>query len=152
MNNKTKMTMVMAAAAVMCMGTCFARGHHGGPRGGYGPRVSHGPSHHHHHHYSTWGRGGRNFWPGFVGGFVGGMVSEAIVRPAPVVVSPAPVVVQQPVVVSQPVVAAPVVATPVYTTQSVWVEGRYIDQVQSNGTILRVWQPGHYEQRQVLVQ
>jgi len=149
MNNKMKITMVMAAAAVMCMGTCFARGH-GGPRGGFGPRVMHGPSHHH-HHYSAWGRGGRNFWPGFVGGVVGGIVSDAIVRPAPVVVSPAPVVVSQPVVVTQPVVA-PVVATPVYATQSVWVEGRYMDQVQPNGTVLRVWQPGHYEQRQVLVQ
>ena len=45
-----------------------------------------------------------------------------------------------------------VVTTPVYQTQNVWVEGRYVDQVQPNGTVLRVWQPGHYEQRQVLVQ
>ena len=48
-----------------------------------------------------------------------------------------------------PVVTAPVVSTPVYSTQNVWVEGRYVDQVQPNGTVLRVWQPGHYETRQV---
>ena len=60
----------------------------------------------------------------------------------PVVAAPAPVVVTTPAVVT----------TPVYQTQNVWVEGRYVDQVQPNGTVLRVWQPGHYEQRQVLVQ
>jgi len=27
----------------------------------------------------------------------------------------------------------------------VWVEGRYVDQVQANGSVVRVWQPGHYE-------
>ena len=69
-------------------------------------------------------------------------------RPASVVVQPAPVVVQQPVVVSQPVI----VQQPVYQTQNVWVEGRYVDTVQPNGTILRTWQPGHYEQRTIQVQ
>jgi hypothetical protein len=50
-------------------------------------------------------------------------------------------------------VTTPVVVTPqpVATVQSVWVEGRYVDQVQPNGTLLRVWQPGHYEQRTLVV-
>ena len=105
-------------------------GHHGG-----GFRPAPPPPVHHHHHGSAWGRGGSNFWPGFVGGVIGGALVDAVVSPAPVVVTPAPVVV------------AP---TPVVTTQNVWVEGRYIDQVQPNGTVLRVWQPGHYETRQVV--
>ena len=52
--------------------------------------------------------------------------------PAPVVVAP-----------------APVVTAGHYETrvQNVWVEGRYIDQATPNGTIVRVWQPGHYEQQ-----
>ena len=61
-------------------------------------------------------------------------------------------VVTTPTVVTQPVVVQPTVVTPVTQVQNVWVEGRYIDQVQANGTILRVWQPGHYEQRTVVVQ
>ena len=78
--------------------------------------------------------------------------------PAPVVVShttvsPAPVVVSQPVVVQPQVVTTPVVVSqPVVQTQNVWVEGRYVDQVQANGSVVRVWQPGHYEQRTVTVQ
>jgi hypothetical protein len=28
----------------------------------------------------------------------------------------------------------------------------HVDQVQANGTVIRVWQPGHYEQRTVQVQ
>jgi len=48
---------------------------------------------------------------------------------------------------------APVVVEGAVTTvQTVWVEGRYVDQVQPDGTIVRVWVPGHYEQRTVLVQ
>jgi hypothetical protein len=53
-----------------------------------------------------------------------------------------------PTVVTTPAV----VTTPVTTVQNVWVEGRYVDQVLSNGTVVRVWQPGHYEQRTVVVQ
>ena len=112
--------------------------------------------HHGYHHHGGWGRGGAHFWPGFVGGVIGGAVVEAIVgpRPAPVVVAaPAVVttpVVTQPVVVQQPVVTQPVIAQPVVQqsapqTQNVWVEGRYVDQQQSNGSVVRVWQPGHYE-------
>ncbi len=151
MNNINKI-LIVAVAAIACVGVANARPHGGGPRMGFhgGPPP---PHHHHHHHSSFWGRGGRHFWPGFVGGVVGGLVTDVVVGPSyyrsptivttPTVVTPAPVVVQQPVVV-QP--------TPTYVTQNVWVEGRYVDQVQANGTVIRVWQPGHYEQRQVLAQ
>ena len=151
-----KMTMVVALAAVMSCGVCLARPH-GGPGGFGGPRpaMHHGggfghrpppppPRHHHGHHGSAWGRGGRNFWPGFVGGIIGGVVADAVV-------SPAPVVVHTPVVTT-PVVTTPVVTTPAYVTQRVWVDGRYVNQVQPNGTVIRVWEPGHYEDRQVLMQ
>ena len=141
---KMKTTMVVALAAVMCTGMTYAKGHHGGGFGGprpmMGGRGGFRPApirhHHHHHHGSVWGRGGSNFWPGFVGGVIGGVLADAVVSPAPVVVT-------------TPVVTTPVVTAPVVTTQNVWVEGRYVDQVQPNGTVLRVWQPGHYETRQV---
>lgn len=141
---KMKTTMVVALAAVMCTGMTYAKGHHGGGFGGprpmMGGRGGFRPApirhHHHHHHGSVWGRGGSNFWPGFVGGVIGGVLADAVVSPAPVVVT-------------TPVVTTPVVTAPVVSTQNVWVEGRYVDQVQPNGTVLRVWQPGHYETRQV---
>ena len=156
-----KTTMVVALAAVMCTGMTYAKGHHGGGFGGprpmMGGRGGFRPAPiRHHHHGSVWGRGGSNFWPGFVGGVIGGVLADAVVSPAPVVVTTPVVttpVVTTPVVttpvVTTPVVTAPVVSTPVYSTQNVWVEGRYVDQVQPNGTVLRVWQPGHYETRQV---
>ena len=146
----------VAAAATLA----FARPH--GPGCGYRPP----PGPRHHSHGGWWGRGGCNFWPGFFGGVVGGALVRPVVSPAPVVVATPTVVttpvvaapvVTAPAVVTTPVVAAPVVATPVVTapvtqTQNVWVEGRYVDQVQPNGTVLRVWSPGHYEQRSVVVQ
>ena len=152
---KMKMTMVVAIAAVMCTGMTYARGPHGGGFGGPRPVTGHHGGFrpapiHHHHHGSVWGRGGSNFWPGFVGGVIGGALVDAVVSPAPVVVTPAPVVVTPTPVVTAPVVTTPVVTSPVVSTQNVWVEGRYVDQVQPNGTILRVWQPGHYETRQVV--
>ena len=119
-------------AAVLCAGVCMARPYHHGWHGG--------PHYYHHHHHSYWGHGGCHFWPGFVGGVVGGVIGSAIVPPyrETVVVQPAATVVTQPVVVQQPVVQP---------VQNVWVEGRYVDQVQANGSVVRVWQPGHYEQR-----
>lgn len=72
-----------------------------------------------------------------------------VAQPAPVVVPSAPVVVQQaaPTVVQQPVVVQQVAPPPVEPQRQVWVEGRYIDQAQPNGTTVRVWNPGHYEMR-----
>ncbi len=143
MNKKTIIT--LALATVIGAGTCFARpGNGGGHRPAPAPRHHAGghrpppPPRHHggHRGGSVWGRGGRNFLPGFIGGLVGSTVANTIVRSDPVVVTPAPVV----------VTPAPVTTTMVVTPQRVWVEGRYIDQIQPNGTIIRVWQPGHYVQ------
>lgn len=141
---------------VMLVATAAA-GAYARPHGGHG--FGHRPPPMHHHH-SFWGHGGSHFWPGFVGGVVGGALASrtvvtpapVVVAPSPVVVTPAPVVVTQPTVVTQPVVAQPVVAAPVTQVQNVWVEGQYVDQVQANGTVVRVWSPGHYEQRTVVVQ
>ena len=140
-----KKIVVMTAVAVAAMGA-FARPHMG--RG-----FHHAPPPMHHHH-SGWGRGGSHFWPGFVGSVIGGAIATTMVREAPVVVT-TPVVTTPVVttpVVTTPVVTQPVVAAPVTQVQNVWVEGRYVDQVQANGTVVRVWQPGHYEQRTVVVQ
>ena len=141
-----KKLMIAGAIALTVAFGAFARPHFGpGP----GPRFHHGP--YPRYHGGFWGRGGCNFWPGFVGGVVGSAVYDAVTYPryaSSVVVTPAPVVVPaQPVVVQQPVVMQqqPVV-------QSVWVEGRYVDQVQANGTVVRVWQPGHYVQSTTVVQ
>ncbi len=86
MNNKK--LILLATAVILATGTCFARPAHGGrpaPR-----RVPHHqiarpappprpmPRPHHgggrHHNDSFWGRGGRNFWPGFIGGLVGSIL------------------------------------------------------------------------------
>ena len=135
-----KLIIAFGMAALMA-GGAFAHGWHGGPRHCWGPR----PVYHHHYHGGYWGRGGCHFWPGFVGGVIGGAITRTIIDTSPtVVVQPTPTVVTQPVVVQQPVVTQPVV---VQQPQQVWVEGRYVDQVQANGSTVRVWQPGHYEQR-----
>ena len=113
---------------------------------------------HHHPHHHHHGGAGLAIGAGVLGA---GLLASAIydathprpyVAPAPVVVTPAPVVVapQPQVVVQTP---APVVTTGHYETrvQNVWVEGRYIDQQTPQGTIVRTWQPGHYEQQQTQV-
>ena len=148
---KKMMIMLGVSAIAVC---AFARPHggpgHGHGHGGPAPRhySHHPPSHHYHrsHHGCAWGRGGRNFWPGFVGGVVAGALVDGYIGPRVTET----VVVQQPVVTTTPVVvdATPVVASQT-VVQRVWVEGRYIDQIQPNGTVVRVWQPGHYEQRAV---
>ena len=147
MIKKTIVAVIVAMCAVMCMARPGP-----GP-GGFGPRP---PVHH--HHSSFWGRGGRNFWPGFVGGVVGSALYSGVYRSypstvvyssSPTVVTTTPIVTPMPVVVQQPVVVQP---QPVYTTQQVWVEGCWVNQVQANGAVVRVYQPGHYETRQVRVQ
>ena len=154
MNNKK--VIIAALIAVTSAGMCRARPGHGGHRHHHAP-VHHGHHHHHHHHHSGWGRGGRNFWPGFLGGVAAGIVADSVINRPTTVVTTTPVVVTPTVVTPAPVVVAqpaPVVVTPapVYQTQNVWVEGRYVDQVQANGTVVRTWVPGHYEQRTVQVQ
>ena len=134
---------VVFVMALVAASTLFARGPvHRGPI----PPPIHSSHHHHHHHHGSGGA----IAAGIVGGaLLGGLVASAVSTPAPAVVTPAPVVVQQPVVVQS---APVVVQQPVYQTQNVWVEGRYVDTVQPNGTVLRSWQPGHYEQRTIQVQ
>lgn len=142
--------MTLAFGVMLATGTMLAAPHGGrGPapmaprRPAPAPVVNHRPAPAPvHHHTSAWGRGGRNFWPGFVGGIIGGALTDVVVGPRVVTTS----------VVAAPVVATAVVATPVYTTQQFWVPGTYVDQIQPNGTVIRVWHPGHYETRQVLVQ
>ena len=142
---------IIAVAFAAISAGAFAMPHH---HGGWCHRP---PMHHWHHGYhghyhgGFWGRGGCHFWPGFIGGVVGGAIVSSVYDPAPVVVS-SPTIVQQPVVVQQPtVVQQPVsVQQPVAQTQNVWVEGRYVDQVQANGSVVRTWSPGHYETRTVV--
>lgn len=135
-----------------------------------GPRhYWHGGCHHHHHGWHA-----DDFWVGAGVGLVGGLVGAAVynavkpdpprvvVQPQPVVVQSQPIVVQQPVVVQQPAPVvvqqqpAPVVVQqqPVMvqqvappSVQTIWIPGRYVSQTQANGTVVQVWQPGHYEQR-----
>lgn len=143
-----KKAMIMLAVAAVAVGA-FARPHggpgFGGPRRGFVGHRMPPPRyyHHHHHHRSGWGTGGA-FLGGFVGGLIGGAVVDAYASPRyrteTVVVQQTPVITQTPVVVQQ----TPVVVQR-QTTAQVWVEGRYIDQVQANGTVVRIWQPGHYE-------
>ena len=157
-SEKERVIMNKKIAVIICVmataGALFAAPHHGGGRhrhGGYRPNVHH-RHHHHRPSHSSWGRGGRNFWPGFVGGIVGAAVARTVIDTTPTVITTPAVVtpaVVTPTVVS-PTVVAPVVTTPVVTPQQVWVEGRYVDSVV-NGTVVRVWQPGHYETQTITV-
>ena len=153
MNNNIKRFFVLTMALAVSLALSARPGPGGGPRGGFGgPRpMHHAPRpmpHHHHHHHRT----GVAIGAGILGA---GLVASAIydaTHPRPVIVESAPVVVTpavQPVVVTP----APVVTTGHYETrvQNVWVEGRYIDQATPQGTIVRTWQPGHYEQQSTQV-
>lgn len=155
-------TLAVSLVALLSASVCLARpggGHHSGgihrgggfhggsrhcaPRG-HVPHVRHGgwhhsppPRYHHHHRHHRYYGGG--YWPGFVGGVIGGAAIAPVIESETVVVTQ-PTVVEQPVIVQQPVVQQAA------ATQNVWVEGRYVDQLQADGTTTRVWQPGHYEQ------
>ena len=144
---------------------CFARpggGFHGGPHHGGGrsfgpgPRFHHAPPpvHHYHHSGSFWGRGGRNFWPGFVGGIVGGaVVSSPTVVTTPVVT--APVVITTPyyyggertVAVSPTIVqqynVTPTTYGTVTVTPSAAAPGHYEIRVDSWGNSATVWVPNN---------
>ncbi len=101
---KTILTLCAIAAIALTPTQSEARRHH--YHGGF--RGHHHYSHHHHH--SFWGRGGRHFWPGFVGGIVGGTLLRGYTTP----------IYTAPVVYSTPVVTTPTVQyvqqQPVYTT------------------------------------
>ena len=93
------------------------------------PRPSPAPRHSapQHPKHDAWGKSGRNFWPGFVGGIIG-----AAVAPTPPPPSPAAVI-------------APPAPPPPPGRVRVWVSGCYVDEVQPNGVVVRRWVPGHYE-------
>ena len=146
-----KKTVIMALVLMAALGA-FAKGHggpgghHGGPapvmRGGPGGGMRPGGGHHgtfrappppppaprhrHHHHHHHTGA----LLSGFVGGVVGGVLVDAI-TPSPVVVSTPAVVTPAPVGVGR--------------RETVWVAGRYVDEIRPDGSVIRVWQPGHYE-------
>lgn len=154
MNKNIKKFGVLALTVATSFALCARPGP--GPRGHHGPAPMHhrGPGPHggfgggpHHHHGA-----GLAIGAGLLGaGLVASAIHDAI-QPRPPVVESAPVVAPPPV---QPVVvaSAPVVATGHYETrvQNVWVEGRYVNQATPQGTIVRVWQPGHYEQQSTQV-
>ena len=159
MNTKLMMAVGAAALAIAAFGKPQG-GPPGGnpPPGGDAPRPIAKPAPVGHHkpappparpHGGGKDHSSREFWAGVAGGVVGGLAAGVVAPPprpvttvvtTPAVVAPAPVV----------VTPAPVVVTPAPVVQRVWVEGRYIDQVQPNGTVLRVWQPAHYESRTVV--
>lgn len=83
--------------------------------------IYHQPRHVHHwhsHHHNS-------ILPFTIGALTGYTVSQ-LITPQP-----------KTVVVQQPVVVAP-------TQTTVWEPAHYEDQIQSNGTIIRVWIPGRY--------
>ena len=150
-----KLITAIIIASMACGAQAF-HGHHGFHH--FGPHPIH-----HYHHCGGWEVAGAVVGAGIVGAALYSAVRPpvAVVQPAPVVVQPATtVVVQQPVqtVVQTIPAVQPATTTvvtqpmPVTTVQNVWVEGCYVDQVQANGVVTRVWRPGHYEQRTVTVQ
>ena len=117
----------------------------------HGPAPMHRPHYayhapvvhyHRHHNHSFWGRGGSNFWPGFIGGIIG----STIVNTTPIVQRP--VVVQQPVI-QQPVVVQPsvVVQQPVIQQPVLIPARRVISGYDSFGRPIYVDVPAHYEYR-----
>ena len=113
-------------AIVMTVGLCLSALGHPGPMPHPGPHRGPAPipapmPHHSHHHNSAWGRGGSNFWPGFVGGLIGSTIfsPSAVVAPPPPPPPPGP-----------------------YARQ-VWIEGHYETQIV-NGICTQVWVPGRW--------
>lgn len=95
------------------------------------PRIHHHPPVHHHRHVHRPHHHHSPIIP-IVSGVVGGMIANAIVNSTtPTVIDTTPVVVQ----------STPVVVRGVNT---VWQPGHYENQVQPNGTVIRVWVPGRY--------
>lgn len=117
---------MLIISCMACM--CFAKHmHRPMPRPIHKPHVVHhrpiyhSPKHihhkHRHHHHSI--------IPFTIGALTGYTVSQLMTP------QPKTVVVQQPIVVAA-------------TQTTVWEPGHYEDQIQPNGTILRVWIPGRY--------
>lgn len=126
-------------------------------------------------HYRSWRRGPRphhvyrsrwygGIWYDDLGYPYYGPSTMTIVRQPVVVLQPVivqePVVVQPPPVVQKPVAAVeppqladeaqtPPIATNAVPARQVWIEGRYVEETQVDGTVIRVYQPGHYEKAPV---
>lgn len=82
--NKTAIALGIALASI----ACYARPmppilhrpiHYRPPAAHHQPKLIHPPVHHH----STWGRGGRNFWPGFTAGVIGSLLVQPPPPPPP---------------------------------------------------------------------
>lgn len=83
---------------------------------------------------------------------IGGLVVNSITTPPPPPPRTVTTIVTTPTLVTAPTVVStpPVIVPPVSQVQNVWVEGCYVNQIQPDGSVIRVWQPGHYEQRTVV--
>lgn len=137
-------------------------GWHGRPHYGWHGKPHHGwhGGCHRYHSGSYWYGGGDYLWPEIVGGVVGGALYEAVTYPAEtVVVEERPAVITRPTIIQQPVVVEQSVVSEVQTVvgQTVpeveveppkrpeWMNGRYVDEILADGTIVRVWESGHYQ-------
>ena len=114
MKKNTLTTLIFAFVALVSIVT-YGHRYHRPPPMHYGPRMHYAPlppsPHHYHSHHSSWGRGGCNFWPGFLGGVAGSVIMSTLPPPPPAPVVVVPPVPTTPIVV-QP---TPVVVSP-YTT------------------------------------
>ena len=83
------MKKLLIAFTVLVAMTCVAASHHSRtpyrtPVVHRGPLLRPAPMPHYHNHWhniSWWGKGGRNFWPGFASGLIGSLLAPAIVAP-----------------------------------------------------------------------
>lgn len=87
--NKTAIALGIALASIVCYARPMPSPHHRlalhhPPAVRHQPRQM-PPPHQYHHHHSTWGRGGRNFWPGFTFGVVSSLLVPPPPPPRPVV-------------------------------------------------------------------
>lgn len=112
-NNKLTKVLALTSVAVACVAMPQKTEAHPGYGFG-GPRhMMHGPR------GGFWGHGGRNFWPGFVGGVAGGIIGSAIARPYYSYGYAAPVVYTTPTVYTTPVYTTPVYTQPTVITPTV---------------------------------
>ena len=155
MNKKIlkNLALVMVALATVLSASMAQARPHGGHGGFRGPGpMHHGMPHHHHHHSGRgWAVGA-----GLLGaGILAGSIVDAtyprttVVYPTTTYVAPTTTYVAPAPAVVQPVTTTVVQPAGQYVTQQqqVWVEGCWVNQVQANGAVVRVWQPGHYETR-----
>ena len=160
MKNKVlKNVALVALAAATVLSTSLVQARPGpGPIG----MGRHGPIHrgipapmHHHHSSRGWAIGAGILGAGIIAGsIVDAMYPRStVVYPTTTYVAPTTTYVAPATTVVQPVTTTVVQPAGQYVTQQqqVWVEGCWVNQVQANGAVVRVWQPGHYETRSTQV-